>query len=67
MYLGHDDTQWAAVSRATQLQARYRTELRRHRHQQARLRAARWLVRTGMRLAGGAVTGDRLLGPSTLT
>ncbi len=52
-----NDTTWTAVSRATQLQAHYRAELRRRRRQSrrangVRLRTAGLLVRAGLRIAG---------------
>ena len=53
-----------AVSRATQLEAHYRSELRRdrsaRRRQRVRMAAALALVRVGLRIAG-PVTVERLL------
>lgn len=61
-----NDTTWMAVSRATQMQAQYRAELRRARKQarQAnglRIRMAGVLVRAGLRIAG-PLTIESLLG-----
>ncbi|MDQ1367372.1 MAG: hypothetical protein QOE57_3414 [Acidimicrobiaceae bacterium] len=61
-----NDTTWTAVSRATQMQAQYRAELRRARKQarQAnglRIRMAGLLVRAGLRIAG-PLTIESLLG-----
>lgn len=55
LYRGQD-AHWTTVSRATQLQAAYRVELRRRRaevrRRRLRLGVALWLVRFGLRLAG---------------
>lgn len=59
------DAHWAAVSRATQLESAYRTELRRQRaegrRRRVRVSVGIWLLRIGLRVAG-PVTVDGLLG-----
>jgi len=56
------EAQWASVSRATQLEARCRSERARDpRH--LRLRVGVWLVRAGLHLAGPS-TVKRMLDPS---
>ena len=59
------DAQWAAISRATQLESAYRAELRRHRAEGRRRRirvgVGLWLLRIGLRVAG-PLTVEGLLG-----
>ena len=56
------EAQWASVSRATQLEARCRSERTRDRDD-LRLRVGGWLVRAGLHLAGPS-TVKRMLEPS---